>query len=92
MEKGHLYTFGDSGYGQCGIWGSQRVSSPTIVDALLTHQVHQVVCGWMHTVVLSSSTLKAPTPPPSYSLLGTFQQCPPDVILHILGFLLPSVF
>eukprot|EP01105_Mastigella_eilhardi_P007995 TRINITY_DN1977_c0_g1_i3.p1 TRINITY_DN1977_c0_g1~~TRINITY_DN1977_c0_g1_i3.p1 ORF type:complete len:585 (+),score=67.20 TRINITY_DN1977_c0_g1_i3:111-1757(+) len=84
--KGKVYAFGNSKYGQCGVYGSSEVASPTPVEALATTQVTQVACGWMHSISLTKpsatgSTKQGPT------LLNHFGSLPTTVSAHIMSYL-----
>eukprot|EP01105_Mastigella_eilhardi_P015108 TRINITY_DN3438_c0_g1_i5.p1 TRINITY_DN3438_c0_g1~~TRINITY_DN3438_c0_g1_i5.p1 ORF type:complete len:462 (+),score=90.16 TRINITY_DN3438_c0_g1_i5:765-2150(+) len=87
--KGKVYAFGDSKYGQCGVYGSLSVESPSPVEALVTTPVTQISCGWMHCIALSkSSTVSTEKQGPT--LLSHFGSLPTAVATHIFSYLTPT--
>ncbi|KAH3745735.1 ADPribosylation factor subfamily protein [Pelomyxa schiedti] len=90
-KRGRLYSFGNSKNGECGVFGQDNVTVPTIVEGLEDQEIAQVSCGWMHTVCLTKGTKEFVHHPEEPSAFGFFTPLPLEVILNILAFLSPKV-
>ena len=53
-QEGMVLTWGRGVFGQLGHGNSENIATPMPVQSLIKTHIHQVVCGWQHTLALSS--------------------------------------
>ncbi|ESO96017.1 hypothetical protein LOTGIDRAFT_214601 [Lottia gigantea] len=71
IENGEVYGWGYNGNGQLGLGNNVNQPAPCKVTALASVIIHQIVCGYAHTMVLSDEGVMYSWGANSYGQLGT---------------------
>ncbi|KAK6194794.1 hypothetical protein SNE40_000350 [Patella caerulea] len=71
METGEVYGWGYNGNGQLGLGNNVNQPAPCKVNMLAGVIIHQIVCGYAHTMVLSDEGVMYSWGANSYGQLGT---------------------
>ncbi|XP_076633725.1 RCC1 and BTB domain-containing protein 1-like isoform X1 [Colletes latitarsis] len=84
-ENGEIYSWGDNGVGQLGVGNYEDRVYPCIVQGLILTKIEKVVCGYKHTMALSSKGILYVWGSNSYGQLGNGIDSNVAIPMKLLG-------